>query len=82
MAHDLQMAIASLIDAVKYLRRGDASTCDEKLKRASRHLLKHIGPDPSCSYCHGEGVERIVGRDNDVIERPCPNGCPTPMREE
>lgn len=44
--------------------------------------LANMEPESACPYCRGDGVERIVGRDNDVIEQPCSRGCPTPFQRD
>jgi hypothetical protein len=42
MARDLEYSIAYLIDAVKYIRRGDQSAADKKLLASTEHLRRHL----------------------------------------
>lgn len=38
--HATQMVLASLLDAVKAIRRGNLDLADEKLERAARDLMR------------------------------------------
>jgi hypothetical protein len=71
--HATQMALASLLDAVKAIRRGNLDLADEKLERADRDLMRaaqFAGEERRAERPYSEGdLKRFVAMMREVQNR-------------